>query len=87
MCLQLPARGCASALGALNSDFWSYLVSQLTHSEPIIWNAVLAIGSLYERSRISPYPIELVGVQPVIDTTDLLPVLKSTYNTIHMTHL
>jgi len=29
---------------------------------------VLAIGSLYEHSHVSPYSIELVGVQPVIDS-------------------
>ena len=53
--------------GALDSSFWARLVPQLGQSEPVIWNAVLAIGSLYEHPRISPYPIECVGVSPVMD--------------------
>ena len=54
--------------GALDSNFWARLVPQLSHSEPIIWNAVLAIGSLYEHPRASRYPLALVSVPPVLDT-------------------
>jgi hypothetical protein len=53
--------------GALDSDFWASLIPQLSQSEPMIWNAVLAISSLYEHPHVSPYPVELVGVLPVVD--------------------
>jgi Fungal specific transcription factor domain len=52
--------------GALDSDFWAQLVPQLSHSEPIIWNAVHAVSSLYEHPHVSPYPIELVVVLPAV---------------------
>ena len=54
--------------GALDSSFWARLVPQLGQSEPIIWNAVLAIGCLYEHPRMSPYPIECVEVSHVMDS-------------------
>ena len=54
--------------GALDSDFWAHLVPQLSQSEPITWNAVLAISSLYEHHQVSPGPIELVGVPPAVDS-------------------
>jgi hypothetical protein len=43
---------------ALDAKFWAHHVPQLGRSEPVIWNAMLAIGCLYEHPYVSSYPIE-----------------------------
>lgn len=51
--------------GVLDAEFWRYLVPQLCQSEPIIWDAVLAISTLFEHPQYdASIMLDLPGDRP-----------------------
>lgn len=53
--------------GALDIEFWRYLIPQLSQSEPIVWDAVLAISTLFEHPQDDgSIMLDLPGERPVV---------------------
>ncbi|KAI9834415.1 MAG: hypothetical protein M1819_003026 [Sarea resinae] len=53
--------------GLFQSDLWSYLLLQLSHSEPAIHHAVIAVGSLHERQEKSDMAFETAVIEDMTD--------------------
>ncbi|KAL4953957.1 hypothetical protein BDW69DRAFT_164224 [Aspergillus filifer] len=43
----------APMIGGLDADFWSTMLPRVSHSEPAVWDAIIAISSLFESYKIS----------------------------------